>query len=93
MSDETKVDQPKASEPTLSKIPRSLQAIQQEYMKTVQELGNITWQIEILKNQKNGLYARLNDLGIEASKLPPEAPKAPALKAVPPAPKGGGDGT
>lgn len=82
-----------AAEPTLAKIPRSLQQIQQEYMKKVQELGNLTWQIEILKNQQQGLYAQLNELGIEASKLPPEAPKAPKLASVPTPPKAGGDGT
>lgn len=102
MSEETKEGAaPAASEkatpaapaaPTLAAIPRSLQQIQQEYMKTVQELGNITWQIEILRNQKQGLYAKLNDLGIEASKLPPPPP-APKLAAVPPPPKAGSDGT
>lgn len=99
MSDETekKTDAPATGAPTLAAIPRTLEQIQQEYMKTIQELGNITWQREILENQQNGLYAKLNELGIEASKLPKPPPAAPApkkLAAVPPPPKGvGSDGT
>ena len=98
MSDETekKTDAPAPGAPTLAAIPRTLEQIQQEYMKTIQELGNITWQREILENQQNGLYAKLNELGIEASKLPKPPPAAPApkkLAAVPPPPKAGGDGT
>ena len=64
MSDETekKTDAPAPGAPTLAAIPRTLEQIQQEYMKTIQELGNITWQREILENQQNGLYAKLNEL-------------------------------
>lgn len=79
--------------PTLAAIPRTLQQIQQEYQKATLELGNITWQMEILDNQRQGLFAKLNSLGIEASKLPPPPPVAPKLAAVPPPPKAGGDGT
>lgn len=103
MSEETKspttdvpVDSPLAASPTLAKIPRTFEAVQAEYMRTVTELGQLTWQLEISKAQQQALYEKLNALGQEAAALPKPPPAAPApkkLAAVPTPPKAGSDGT
>jgi len=106
MSEETKTpapapaaspsaDSPGAA-PTLSSIPRSFEAIQREYNDTARALGHLVWQIKIQESQREGLFAKLNALGEEASKVPPPPPPAPTAKklaAVPPPPKAGSDGT
>ena len=99
MSDETKTPAPEAgaqtpaAAPTLAEIPRSMEAISKEYNEVARALGHLVWQMEISENQKRSLFARLNALGEEASKLPPEAPKKPAPPKLVAAPKAGADGT
>lgn len=78
--------------PTLASIPRTFEKIQQEYLRVVQELGQLSWQIKIHEATREGLYAKLQSLGEEASKLPEEK-KAPKLAPVPAPPKAGADGT
>jgi hypothetical protein len=102
MSDETKTPAPEAgaptppAAPTLAAIPRTFEAIQKEYNDTARALGHLVWQLEIQKSQRSALFAKLNSLGEEASKIPPPPPAAPTAKklaAVPPPPKAGSDGT
>jgi hypothetical protein len=87
---QTPTDMPGAA-PTLASIPRPREQIQVDYTNTAGQLGNLVFQLEIMKQQRGQLMDRLNALGIEASKLPPEAPKPPKL--VPQPPKAGSDGT
>lgn len=97
MSDETTKTPETTTEPapTLADIPRTLEQIQEEYKQIAQALGNLVFQLEIQTQQKNQMMNRMNELGLEASKLPPPPPAAPAPKklAVVPPPKTGGDGT
>lgn len=89
---QTPTDTPGAA-PTLASIPRPREQIRIDYTNTAAQLGNLVFQIELMKQQRNQLMQRMDALGLEESKLPPEAKKAPAPKLVPQPPKAGSDGT
>lgn len=86
--------------PTLAKIeakgkgiPRSRDQIRVDYTNTAAQLGNLVFQIELMKMQKGQLLQRLDALGAEEAALPPEAKKIAPPKLVPTPPKVGADGT
>ncbi len=84
---------PPAAAPTTPSIPRPLELIKQEYTNTAAQLGNIVFQIALLKGQRDMLMQQLDKLGIEGNAAtPPPAAKPQPPKLVPPAPKAGSDG-